>query len=825
MTAADESYVAAVIAKVRTARCDASSELGSGVVVRPSREASILYVFTALHCLRGKRDEDGRYPYSLQDVEAVDVGLIVGGGERPTTTIRVGAQSIIEDPERDIAILMLESGCDEVAVPPPMIELHHRAEPAERGLFASGYPGFNGGRRYLLRFQWAQGSQQPQFDIECLTPFVGESGAADVEGFSGAGVFVDGRSPELLGVVSQVTSNSSGAVVANRFRGSRLETSRLNRLLRSRGEQLPRISGGSRDRYRLQDQNALVDFERVEFGGVEIDLWRAVDRLKEDLRDDWFRDPLGYRDLLKTSSLVSLLVDRFSNGQSYDAAPAKTVLIPKKGYTTRPAHLTPLVDRLIYQALVDVLALALDSRLSNCVYSFRYNTDERAKSSKLFFYSIEQWRKFLHQLESDLGEERPFLVSADISQYFDHINHAKLRQLLGDMLDDAAGGAGSAAAAHVKALAMLEKLLSGWMPTAELHLGIPQNRDPSSLLANAMLHPVDLAMTADDGPGSYRYYRYMDDIRLVCTTHRQAQRALMDLSRELGRYGLRLNAAKTKILDWRGQSDEVRKLLPAHDARLEQIDSFLNSGTARGAQLGVQLTLRLFDEVVTARDTEVGLEERAFVFCIQRMSRFARQPFLANLIDWGMYVSRIVAELERQPWATVAFTNLLLSIPKAAFGSQDHEALKGLLLPLEDVIYDWQAYHLWLLLALHEHRDAQLLDGAAKLVRSGGEGAVGAVAGACIYAVSVDREAHWRAILESLNEGRFRDILCQRAAIISLRGVDADRIAWSGLPPELKFAHSRLSIEGSRQGFVARPPTIPLNQILRNLPAVVSGEF
>ena len=75
--------------------------------------------------------------------------------------------------------------------------------------------------------------------------------------------------------------------------------------------------------------------------------------------------------------------------------------------------------------------------------------------------------------------------------------------------------------------------------------GLPQNRDASSFIANIVLDAVDKSMVNK----GYDYFRYVDDIRIICTDEFEAKRALNDLIFELRKFGLNINSKKTVILD------------------------------------------------------------------------------------------------------------------------------------------------------------------------------------------------------------------------------------------------------------------------------------
>lgn len=153
---------------------------------------------------------------------------------------------------------------------------------------------------------------------------------------------------------------------------------------------------------------------------------------------------------------------------------------------------------------------------------------------------------------ADLARERAvaragssYLLKADISQFYSSLyTHAvgwavdpklrstanwRNRKLLGYKLD--------------RALMDLDGKISQ---------GIPIGNDISFLLAELVLARVDKAMIVDHG----RSYRWFDDYELAFDTRDQAEIALRNLNKELGKFKLRLNGGKTTIIQLPRPADD-----------------------------------------------------------------------------------------------------------------------------------------------------------------------------------------------------------------------------------------------------------------------------
>lgn len=73
-------------------------------------------------------------------------------------------------------------------------------------------------------------------------------------------------------------------------------------------------------------------------------------------------------------------------------------------------------------------------------------------------------------------------------------------------------------------------------------MGIPIGPDSSSILSEVILSQIDRKLT------KYSYIRYIDDYKCYCASKEEADHFIIDLSRELEDYCLKLNPKKTRIL-------------------------------------------------------------------------------------------------------------------------------------------------------------------------------------------------------------------------------------------------------------------------------------
>jgi hypothetical protein len=144
----------------------------------------------------------------------------------------------------------------------------------------------------------------------------------------------------------------------------------------------------------------------------------ALQRFSKVIRDDFFPDPIGYRDLLDNRVATSAILRNMS--AAFEPSGTASRQIPKPNFTLRHCiNLYPL-DRIVYQALIDKLIPLLDPKLSDRVFSHRL----REPGSKLIFKNgPDQWKAFRRAVREAVTSDRTnYLVVTDLAQYYENIN-------------------------------------------------------------------------------------------------------------------------------------------------------------------------------------------------------------------------------------------------------------------------------------------------------------------------------------------------------------------------------------------------------------------
>lgn len=254
------------------------------------------------------------------------------------------------------------------------------------------------------------------------------------------------------------------------------------------------------------------------------------------------------------------------------------------------------------------------------------------------------------------------------------------------------------------AIDMLCKLLYKW--TYNGVNGLPQNRDPSSFIANVLLDSVDRAMIDKE----YDYYRYVDDIRIICPDEHRAQKALMDLIEELRKVGMNINSSKTKILTNECSKQEISEFFPGSDDRTNSIDNMWKSRSRRVISRSVKYIAAIISDCISKNETQ----SRQFRFAVNRLKILVD----ANLFDVHSELSNeltqlIISALYKHPASTDQFCRLL-SVLEPTDDSLNQ--ICEFLCDKSKALHTWQNYHLWGVLASKKIKTDSLLEKASEII-------------------------------------------------------------------------------------------------------------
>lgn len=374
-----------------------------------------------------------------------------------------------------------------------------------------------------------------------------------------------------------------------------------------------------------------------------LDLERAVARISVDMVDDLWPDPAQLIDLPRAAKEHTKLYGQVrAKRVSGGIKPAWESPVPKRDGLTRTGHQIPLIDRTLYQALVDSFLHSVEPRMASRDHVYGYRAIAPRRSPKPFGKKpFHQWLEFHRKVKAVAATGTyEAVVETDIASFFEQIPH---RQMQTELLN---------LGVSRETAGELRSLLTALMDGDER--GIPQGNDASSVIASMYLAQVDRAMLR----GGVEYYRYMDDIRMFARSEREARRLLRDLESEVRKLGLNLQPGKTRILV--GARDITTHILDA-DEEIDAIDYHWRSRPKRLALPRVERTWR-------SESRKTAWNKRLIKFLINRL-RMAKDDLAVNwclkrlgVIDWlAELVAPYLALFADQKRVQVAVEGHLLS--------------------------------------------------------------------------------------------------------------------------------------------------------------------
>jgi group II intron reverse transcriptase/maturase len=233
---------------------------------------------------------------------------------------------------------------------------------------------------------------------------------------------------------------------------------------------------------------------------------------------------------VELESNLKELADRIHNG-SYKPQDKREVLIPKSDGKKRPLAIACFEDKLVDWVISKLLSAIFEPIFIRNSFGFRPNKSAH-EALKASYMSLK-------------GNKRPYVVEIDFASFFNTIPHKGIMKALEKRItDDRFKG-------------LIGRFLKGGIleqsgETTSPTVGTPQGGIMSPILANIYLdEAIDQWFVENYASYSNVIVRYADDAVFIFKEKAAADAFLVELQKRVARFGLTLNADKTRTVDFR----------------------------------------------------------------------------------------------------------------------------------------------------------------------------------------------------------------------------------------------------------------------------------
>ena len=214
------------------------------------------------------------------------------------------------------------------------------------------------------------------------------------------------------------------------------------------------------------------------------------------------------------------LVKSIRNGR-YRPNPVRRVEIPKDAHSKRPLGIPTVVDRVIQQAIHQILSPVYERQFSDNSFGFR---PKRSTHKALF------------RCKRYISEGYKYAIDMDMAKFFDTVSHSKLIEIMSRTVKDG------------RVISLVHKYLNAGVVVnhkfERTESGVPQGGPLSPLLSNIMLNELDKELHER----GHKFVRYADDLVILCKSKRAGERIMNSVIKFIEEHLLlKVNRDKTSV--------------------------------------------------------------------------------------------------------------------------------------------------------------------------------------------------------------------------------------------------------------------------------------